>query len=107
MVVFRDDAIHVRAAGATAIEAAWLPEVAAPLCTLSPPLEEPPPQYSPDVDAVLCWHEVCARCWSFSWCQEALSLTSSLACGWRLVLHSLGRAGVPINPICPCDCQRS
>ncbi len=59
VVVFWPDAIPVRAAGATAIEAAWLREVAAPLCTLSPPLEEPPPQYSPDIDAVLCWHEVC------------------------------------------------
>lgn len=44
--------------GATAIEAAWLPEVAAPLCTLSIPLEEPPAQYSRAADAVLSWHDV-------------------------------------------------
>jgi hypothetical protein len=45
-------------AGATAIEPTWLLEVAAPLCDLSPPLEEPAPRYDPALDIVLSWHEV-------------------------------------------------
>jgi hypothetical protein len=48
----------VLCAGATAIEPAWLLEVAAPLCGLSPPLDEPAPRYDPAADAVLSWHEV-------------------------------------------------
>lgn len=44
--------------GATSIDASWLQELSAPLCTLSAPLQDPPPQFSPAEDAVLCWHDV-------------------------------------------------
>ncbi|KAK9844506.1 hypothetical protein WJX74_003358 [Apatococcus lobatus] len=44
--------------GATSIEAHWLPEVAAPLCTFSEPLLEPPPLWDQLQDRVLARHEV-------------------------------------------------
>ena len=46
------------AAGVTVIEPEWLAEVAAPLCSFSAPLDEPPPAYSPKMDSVLCWRSV-------------------------------------------------
>ncbi|GAB4819939.1 hypothetical protein N2152v2_006985 [Parachlorella kessleri] len=45
-------------AGLTAIEPPWLPEVAAPLCEFSEPLEDPPPAYRPGSDQVVCWRQV-------------------------------------------------
>lgn len=45
-------------AGATSIEAHWLAEVAAPLCTFSEPLLEPPPVWDKHQDSVLARHEV-------------------------------------------------
>lgn len=45
-------------AGATSIEAHWLPEVAAPLCTFSGPLLDPPPTWDRVQDKVLARYEV-------------------------------------------------
>lgn len=42
-------------AGLTGIEPQWLADVAAPLCTFSPPLPDPPPFYKPASDQV-GWH---------------------------------------------------
>lgn len=39
-------------AGVTSIEPQWLPDVAAPLCTFSQPLAEPPAFYKPAADKV-------------------------------------------------------
>ncbi|KAK9848573.1 hypothetical protein WJX84_001989, partial [Apatococcus fuscideae] len=44
--------------GGTAIEAHWLPEVAAPLCTFSAPLLDPPPAWDKEKDSVHARHEV-------------------------------------------------
>ena len=60
-----------RCPGATAIELTWLLEVAAPLCDLSPPLDEPAPRYDPAADTVLSWHEVS--------CQSVRNLASAHA----------------------------
>ncbi|XP_063237576.1 probable ATP-dependent RNA helicase kurz [Bacillus rossius redtenbacheri] len=40
--------------GVTAIEPQWLPTFAPGLCSLSPPLAEPPPRFSPEDGEVLC-----------------------------------------------------
>lgn len=41
-------------AGLTGIEPQWLPDVAAPLCTFSQPLPDPPPFYKAATDQVGC-----------------------------------------------------
>ncbi len=46
------------AAGVTSIEAHWLPEVAASLCTFSAALLDPPPAWDKMQDKVLACHEV-------------------------------------------------
>lgn len=58
--------------GATSIEASWLSELAAPLCALSSPLQEPPPQFSQAADAALCWHDVAfgSAGWKLPRCQR-------------------------------------
>ena len=45
-------------AGITAVEPQWLPEVAPPLCTPSPPLPDPAPFYRAATDQVVCWRDV-------------------------------------------------
>ena len=49
---------HACSAGITEIAPHWLVEAAAPLCSVSAPLDEPPPQYVAKADAVLAWHDV-------------------------------------------------
>ena len=44
--------------GITQVEPQWLSHPLGPMCTLSAPLEDPPPAYSPKRDAVVCWHAV-------------------------------------------------
>jgi hypothetical protein len=44
--------------GISEIEPHWLVEAAKPMCTLSAPLEEPPPQYMVKHDAVMAWQDV-------------------------------------------------
>jgi len=46
------------AAGISEIEPHWLVDAAAPLCSLSAPLEDPPPQYVAKHDAVMAWQGV-------------------------------------------------
>eukprot|EP00899_Mesostigma_viride_P020775 jgi/Mesvir1/2869/Mv13952-RA.1 len=41
--------------GVTEVDPLWLPVLAAPLCTLSAPLDDPPPWYSKAHDAIMCW----------------------------------------------------
>ena len=45
-------------AGLTAVDPRWLATAAAPMCTFSAPLMEPPPFYNAAADAVLCWQDV-------------------------------------------------
>lgn len=45
-------------AGVTGIDASWLASSGTPLAVLSPPLDDPPPSYRPDDDAVHAWHDV-------------------------------------------------
>eukprot|EP00884_Botryococcus_braunii_P019188 jgi/Botrbrau1/5953/Bobra.0366s0123.1 len=45
-------------AGVTEIEAEWLHDVAAPLCTVSDPMPEYPARYMPGRDAVMCRRQV-------------------------------------------------
>ena len=42
-------------AGVTTLDAKWLGKLAASLCLFGKPLENPPPRYDADKDAVLCW----------------------------------------------------
>ena len=49
---------HACSTGITEIAAHWLVSAAAPLCSVSAPLDEPQPQYVAKADAVMAWHEV-------------------------------------------------
>ena len=41
--------------GVTGVQPTWLVSHAAPLCTFSKPVADPPPWYDPHTDAVMCW----------------------------------------------------
>lgn len=41
--------------GVTGVQANWLVSHAAPLCTFSKPVADPPPWYDAETDTVMCW----------------------------------------------------